>query len=184
MGARGACGSAPIYPRAFAQLIEPPVVERVPFGDVIRDHWSVSGKGVPGFRAGIASNYIVGRNLTLLSPAAIFCAQNRIGEVAMASLGSNPFPDAQPQFLAAFSRAVKLGVGLNLKIVTPYARLTKAAVIRRGRDLPLRLTVSCIRPRGIEHCGACTKCAERAQAFRAARVKDPTSYKRAPGSLV
>jgi 7-cyano-7-deazaguanine synthase len=165
--------------RAFGRsAIEPVAVLRMPIDDLTPRHWSVSGRGVPGFSAAMSSNYIVGRNLSLLSKAAIFCAQNRIGEIAMAALGSNPFPDANPRFLRALSQAVKLGIGLDLRIVTPYAHLTKADVIARGHDLPLRLTVSCIRPIGIRHCGACTKCAERIEGFRAAGVPDPTSYRR------
>ena len=156
--------------------IEPIKVLHVPMSDLARDHWSVTGRGVPGYRAAISSNYIVGRNLSLLSRTAIFCAQNRIGEVAIAVLRGNPFPDAQPRFFRAFERAVTFGVGLRLRIATPYARLTKAQVIRHGCDLPLRLTVSCIRPAGIRHCGACTKCAERAAGFRSAGVTDPTAY--------
>src|SRR5690349_4887845 len=61
----------------------------LPMGDVARGHWSFGGKGVPGYRAALESNYIAGRNLGLLSKAAIFCAKNRIGEVAMAPLMSN-----------------------------------------------------------------------------------------------
>jgi 7-cyano-7-deazaguanine synthase len=158
--------------------IAPVTILHLPITARAGDHWSVTGRGVPGYRAAIASNYIMGRNLSLLSQAAIFCAQNRIGAIAIATLGGNPFPDAQPRFFRAFARAVKLGVGLDLKIRAPYARLTKANVIRRGRDLPLHLTVSCIRPRGLRHCGACTKCAERAAGFRAAGIADPTVYSR------
>ncbi len=167
---------AAIEPIRIAPTIEQIRVLHLPMNDLARDHWSVTGRGVPGYRAAISSNYIVGRNLSLLSKTAIFCAQNRIGEIAIAVLRGNPFPDAQPRFFRAFERAVTFGVGLRLRIATPYARLTKAQVIRHGRDLPLRLTVSCIRPVGIRHCGACTKCAERAAGFRAAGVADPTAY--------
>ena len=156
--------------------IAPITVLDLPAAAPNREHWSVSGRDVPGYRAAISSNHIVGRNLSLLSSAAIFCAHKRIGEIAMAPLGDNPFPDAQPRFFRAFERAVALGVGLRLRIATPYARLSKADVVRRGRDLPLRLTVSCILPAGIRHCGACTKCAERVAGFRTAGVDDPTVY--------
>jgi len=40
------------------------------------------------------------------------------------------------------------------------------------------LTLSCTRPRGLRHCGGCTKCAERQHAFAAAGVPDPTRYVR------
>jgi 7-cyano-7-deazaguanine synthase len=161
--------------------IEPVAVLDLPMTDIAREHWSVTGRGVPGYRAKVESNYIVGRNLSLIVKAAIFCAHNRIGEIAMAPLESNPFPDARPQFFRAIERAVLLGVGLPLRIRTPFAGMTKAQVIRKGRALHLELTLTCASPRGATHCGRCTKCAERAQGFAAARVPDPTRYARPPG---
>jgi 7-cyano-7-deazaguanine synthase len=155
-------------------------VLQLPMGDVAGGHWSITGRKVPGYRAAVSSNYILGRNLSLLAKAAIFCAYNRIGEIAMAPLESNPFPDARPEFFRALERAVDLGVGLKLKILTPYVGMTKGEVIRRGENLPLRFTVTCARPKGITHCGRCTKCAERIEGFREAGVPDPTEYARRP----
>ena len=158
--------------------IEKVAVLDFPTADVVGDHWTVTGKGVPGYRAALASNYIPGRNLSLLSKAAIFCARNRIGEIAMAPLHSNPFPDARPEFFRAFEKTVSIGMQLPLRVLTPFARLDKAGVIKKGRGLPLQLTLSCARPRGAIHCGACTKCAERIQGFRDAGIPDPTRYAR------
>jgi len=160
--------------------IEALTILKLPMGDISGDHWSMTGRNVPGYNATLASNYIPGRNLSLLAKTAIFCARARIGEIAMALLESNPFPDARPEFFRAFARAVELGVGIKLKISTPFAGMTKAEVVRRGADLPLELTVSCVRPSGIVHCGACTKCAERVEGFVVAGVDDPTAYARKP----
>ena len=159
--------------------IRPLVILDLPYGDIAPDHWSVTGTKVPGYRAPTESNYIIGRNLSLLAKAAIFCAYNRIGALAMAPLDANPFPDAQPRFFAAMTHAIDLGVGLKLKIKTPFLGLSKAQVIRRGRDLPFALTFSCARPKRGLHCGECTKCAERIESFRQAGVADPTRYARA-----
>jgi 7-cyano-7-deazaguanine synthase len=160
--------------------IEPLTILKLPMGDVSGDHWSVTGRKVPGYNATLASNYIPGRNLSLLSKTSIFCARERIGEIALAPLESNPFPDARPQFFRAFARAVDLGVGIKLKISTPFAGMTKAEVIRRGAGLPLELTVSCARPNRNVHCGDCTKCAERVEGFAEAAVDDLTIYARKP----
>lgn len=151
-------------------------VLQLPMGDVAGGHWSMTGRKVPGYRAAVSSNYILGRNLSLLAKAAIFCAYNRIGEIAMAPLESNPFPDARPKFFRTLERAIDLGLGLKLTILTPYVGMTKGEVIRRGANLPLRFTVTCARPEGITHCGRCTKCAERIEGFREAGVADPTEY--------
>ena len=160
--------------------IEHVTVLKLPMGDLNGDHWSVTGRGVPGYDANLASNYILGRNLSLLAKAAIFCGKNRIGEIAMAPLESNPFPDARPEFFRAFARAVELGVGIKLRIRTPFAGMSKADVVQRGAGMPLELTVSCARPKGNVHCGACTKCAERVEGFLEAGVPDPTHYARKP----
>lgn len=160
--------------------INPITLLKLPMNDVSGDHWSMTGRNVPGYNAGLASNYIPGRNLSLLSKTSIFCARARIGEIALAPLESNPFPDARPEFFRAFARAVELGVGLKLKISIPFAGMTKADVIRRGADLPLELTVSCARPKGHIHCGDCTKCAERVEGFVESAVEDRTVYARKP----
>ncbi|MGH7815432.1 MAG: 7-cyano-7-deazaguanine synthase [Candidatus Binataceae bacterium] len=167
--------------RRFAGALNRPNVERIavlalPMRDVAGDHWSVTGRGIPGYRARTESNYLAGRNLALLAKGAIFCARNRIGEIAMAPLRANPFPDARPEFFRAVERAAYLGLGLKLRVATPYLKLTKAKVIEKGRGLPLQFTISCARPRGAIHCGRCTKCAERVEAFRAAGISDPARY--------
>jgi 7-cyano-7-deazaguanine synthase len=171
--------------RRFVSALKLPNVKPVtalslPMGDLSADHWSMTGRNVPGYNASLASNYILGRNFTLLTKAAIFSAREQIGEIAMAPLESNPFPDARPEFFRAFARAVELGVGIKLAIRTPFAGKSKADVVRAGAGMPLELTVSCARPAGIVHCGACTKCAERVEGFLEAGVPDPTHYARKP----
>jgi len=141
-----------------------------------RAHWSVSGRGVPGRRAALASNYLPGRNLLLGSLAAVHCVRHRIRTIALALLADNPFPDATPRFLADLGRVAGRALGTRLVVRAPFRRLDKAQVIRRGRHLPLALTLSCARPHGLRHCGTCTKCAERQRAFAAAGVPDPTTY--------
>lgn len=160
--------------------VEPVRILKLPMGDLASDHWSVTGSGVPGYDAALASNYILGRNLTLLAKAAIFCGRERVGEIALAPLESNPFPDARPEFFRAFGKAVELGVGIKLRVRTPFAGFSKADVVRSGTGMRLELTVSCAQPRGNLHCGECTKCAERVQGFLEAGIADPTLYAKKP----
>jgi len=47
-------------------------------------HWSVSGRGVPGRRAAVSSNYLPGRNLLLGGLGAVHCARYRIPALALA----------------------------------------------------------------------------------------------------
>jgi 7-cyano-7-deazaguanine synthase len=69
-----------------------------------------------------------------------------------------------------------------MTIEAPFAALHKADVIRRGVELgvPLELTLSCMQPKDGLHCGRCSKCRERRDAFRQAGVTDPTPYRHAP----
>ncbi len=158
--------------------LAPLAVLDLPVGDLYGDHWSLTGRDSPGFDAALDSNYLPGRNLLLLSKVAIFCALNDVGRVAMAPLADNPFSDGTPEFFRAFETAAGAGLGVSLAIDLPFRGSDKASVIRRGRDLPLELTFSCIRPEDLDHCGDCTKCAERQHGFAAAGVADLTRYRR------
>jgi 7-cyano-7-deazaguanine synthase len=80
------------------------------------------------------------------------------------------------------ARALSLGLGARIAIEAPYAQLHKADVIRIGAGLqvPLELTLSCMQPVNGMHCGRCSKCRERRDAFVEAGVADPTTYAEKP----
>jgi len=100
----------------------------------------------------------------------------------MGPLAGNPFPDATPQFFAAMSHALSLGLASPIAVETPLASMHKAEVIRLGKTLgvPLELTLSCMQPAGGQHCGRCSKCRERRDGFLEAGVEDPTVYRTPP----
>jgi 7-cyano-7-deazaguanine synthase len=149
---------------------EPLTILHFPTSDLYDNHWSTTGQKVPGPKTRDEAVYLPGRNLMLLSKAAVFCALRGIPVIAVGSLGHNPFPDATPKFFRNFARLS------GVKIVAPFRRLAKAEVIRRGRHLPLRLSFSCLAPKNGRHCGRCNKCAERRRAFREASMEDLTRY--------
>src|SRR5262249_58342389 len=91
----------------------------------------------------------------------LWCHMHGVPEIALAPLDSNPFPDATPEFFAALGDCVNMAMGGVVRILRPYAHLSKTDVIRRGRGLPFEETFSCIRPVAGGHCGWCNKCAER-----------------------
>jgi 7-cyano-7-deazaguanine synthase len=140
-------------------------------------HWAVRGEP-PGYHTPDHDVYLPGRNIVLLSKAGVFCAAHGIGRLVLGTLDHNPFPDATPAFRSAIAHALSLGLSVPLTIDAPFARVNKAEVIRRGTALgvPLALTLSCMNPAGQWHCGACSKCRERRDAFREARIDDPTRY--------
>jgi 7-cyano-7-deazaguanine synthase len=60
--------------------------------------------------------------------------------------------------------------------------MDKPEVVKLGIALgvPLEFTLSCMNPTDGRHCGQCSKCRERQDAFRQAGVPDPTTYVTAP----
>ena len=77
------------------------------------------------------------------------------------------------------ANALSLGLAHELSIVAPLTKHHKADVIALGIELkvPLELTLSCMQPENGLHCGLCSKCRERRDAFNEAGVPDLTDYK-------
>jgi 7-cyano-7-deazaguanine synthase len=157
-------------------------------------HWAIDGRP-PDYHTADEDVYLPGRNIVLLGKAAIYCATAGVDRLVLGTLGHNPFPDATPAFRAAMAAALSLGLAHPLIIDAPFATATKADIITRGVGLgvPLELTLSCMNPRieavpapaGLQrtggaprfvHCGTCSKCRERHDAFIEAGVVDPTTY--------
>jgi len=152
------------------QILEMPVADLYP------DHWSIRGDNVPDADTPDEAVFLPGRNVFLLSKAIVWCHLHGVPAVALGTLAANPFPDATPAFVAAFQRVVNEAVGGSVRVERPYAGLAKTDVLRRGRDLPLEWTFSCLRPVGMQHCGRCNKCGERRRAFAEAGIPDRTPY--------
>lgn len=144
-------------------------------------HWALRGEP-PAFDTADEDVYLTGRNVVLLSKAAIYCAQERIPRIALGPLAGNPFPDATREFFNAMARALSLGLAHDLEVATPFAAMHKVDVVRLGVELgvPLERTLSCMNPRDGLHCGRCSKCRERCDAFAEAGVADATAYATPP----
>jgi 7-cyano-7-deazaguanine synthase len=163
---------------AFASRVRPPVALELTMRDVYpSSHWAIQGVP-PAYDTPDEHVYLAGRNVVLLTKAGVFCEQRHIGRIAIGPLAGNPFPDATPAFFTTMGQALSLGLAHAIEIVAPFRDLHKSDVIRLGRQLgvPLELTLSCMRPSHGAHCGACSKCRERHDAFVEAGVGDPTTY--------
>jgi 7-cyano-7-deazaguanine synthase len=167
--------------RSFLAAIASPALKplsilEMPVADLYSAHWSLTGIGVPGADTPDDAVFLPGRNVLLLAKAMLWCHLRGVPAVALAPLEGNPFPDATPAFFRAYQDVVNQAVGGSVRIMEPYRGLSKAAVLLRGRHLPLAKTFSCIRPADGNHCGACNKCAERRHAFAVAGLLDQTPY--------
>jgi 7-cyano-7-deazaguanine synthase len=162
----------------FAGHIRPLVSLDVTMRDVYGGaHWAVTGTP-PAYDTPDEDVYLAGRNIILLAKAGVYCASAGIHRVAIGPLAGNPFPDATPAFFAAMAQALALGLGHTIDVEAPFVTFEKADVIRLGQSLgvPMEISMSCMNPQGDRHCGLCSKCRERRDAFDEAGVPDLTAY--------
>jgi 7-cyano-7-deazaguanine synthase len=140
-------------------------------------HWAIAGTP-PAYDTPDEDVYLHGRNVALISKAAVYAATRNISRIVLAPLAGNPFPDATPEFLSAFSTALSLGLDAPIEVAAPFSMMHKEDVVKRGAALgvPFELTLSCMNPAGMTHCGLCSKCRERRDAFHDAGIADPTTY--------
>ena len=166
---------------SFTQL-RPMKILTVDMTDVYpRTHWAIRGEA-PAFDTPDSDVYLEGRNVILLSKAAVYMARTRSPHVLIGLLAANPFPDSSRRFFDAMEVALSAGLAFDISIDAPFSAMTKADVIRLGQTLsvPFELTLSCMQPLDGEHCGRCSKCRERRDAFAEAGVEDPARYAAPP----
>jgi len=167
---------------AFSKRVLPPRTLQFDMRDIYPpSHWAIRGTP-PGFDTPDEDVYLVGRNVVLLTKAALVAATQKVPKVAIGPLAGNPFPDATPEFFSAMARALSLGLAHSIEILAPFAEMHKDEVIKLGVSLgvDLGLTLSCMNPTQGLHCGQCSKCRERRDAFASAGVEDPTRYATTP----
>lgn len=157
--------------------LTPLMILELPMKDLHAQHWSMSGDMVPDADSDDSEVYLPGRNLLLVSKAAVFCVQQKIDTLALAPLKGNPFPDASPKFFKDLWNVVDEALHSKLKVEAPFIAKTKKEVMKKAaKSMPIELTFSCINPVEFYHCGQCNKCAERQKAFIDAGLDDPTGY--------
>ncbi len=136
-------------------------------------------------RGALPNTYVPARNTIFIAFAlswadAVGATHVVIGANALDYSG---YPDCRPHYLRAMQKAGRLGTRLGaeknkpLRVWAPLLRLSKAAIIRKGRALhvPYELTWSCYQG-GRRPCGTCDSCRLRAEGFRVAGVSDPALY--------
>jgi len=137
--------------------------------------------------AGIPVTYVPARNTVFLS---LGLALAEVVDADRIVIGVNfvdysGYPDCRPEYIAAFQAVARLATrrgveGGTLAIEAPLISMSKADIIRRGRDLGIdySLTVSCYQADDEgQACGRCDSCRLRREGFAAAGVPDPTRYR-------
>ena len=108
------------------------------------------------------------RNGIMLSIAAGIAESNAMNGVLIANHSGDHsiYPDCRPEFIHAIDEAVRLGTYAGLRVLSPYAEMTKRdiALIGKGYGVNFSDTYSCYNG-GELHCGVCATCIERKEAL-------------------
>jgi 7-cyano-7-deazaguanine synthase len=129
----------------------------------------------------IPETYVPFRNTQLLAAAVAWAEVVGAGAVYFGAneVDYSGYPDCREAYFRAYQTLIDLGTRpeTHIHLVTPLLRLSKADIVRRGRELgaPLELSWSCYE-REDQACGLCGSCRLRRQAFQEAGVPDPIPY--------
>jgi 7-cyano-7-deazaguanine synthase len=141
------------------------------------------GRSAQDMSHGIPVTYVPARNTIFLSFALAWAEVLEAPDIFIGvnALDYSGYPDCRPEYIAAFENmanlATKSGVEgrLRVRIHTPLIRLSKAEIVKLGRDLGLDfgLTHSCYDPdREGRPCGQCDSCLLRRKGFEEAGIAD------------
>jgi 7-cyano-7-deazaguanine synthase len=132
---------------------------------------------------GIPVTYVPARNTIFLSYALAWAETLESAHIFIGvnALDYSGYPDCRPEFIEAYEHmanlATKAGVEgrTRLKIHTPLIGLSKAQIVKLGRELrvPFGLTHSCYDPAPDGRaCGQCDACLLRRKGFEEAGIED------------
>lgn len=139
------------------------------------------GKGESEISKEIPVTYVPARNSIFLSLAASLAEAKGAEAIYFGAnaLDYSGYPDCRPEFIEAFEEMIRRGTragseGRRIRVVAPLLRMTKAEIVRLGRELgvPFEWTWSCYDGKELP-CGECDSCILRAKGFREAGIDDP-----------
>lgn len=87
------------------------------------------------------------------------------------------YPDCRDNFMSAMGEATRLGTYVGVRVISPFKDQTKTDLIRLGTELSVgwERSYSCYNGQNV-HCGTCSTCFERREAFADSGTPDPTKY--------
>jgi 7-cyano-7-deazaguanine synthase len=142
------------------------------------------GRTTQEMSGSIPITYVPARNTVFLAFALAWAEVLGANDIFLGvnALDYSGYPDCRPEFIAAFEKLANLATKTGaegrqtLKIHTPLIALSKAEIIRFGRELGVDygLTSSCYdpSPAGVP-CGQCDSCLLRQKGFNENGVEDP-----------
>ena len=119
------------------------------------------------------------RNMILLSVAIAWASAVEFDSVAFgahAGVHTN-YPDCKQPFAQAMDAVARVCDWAPIEVLAPFVHWCKGDIVKRGIELnvPFERTWSCYNGRDF-HCGKCSTCMDRLQAFQQAGIPDPAKY--------
>lgn len=119
------------------------------------------------------------RNGIFLSIAAGIAASSHCEAILIAAHSGDHalYPDCTEAFMDAMGQAIEKGTYERLQILRPLIATDKEGIVELGVQLNVDFshTYSCYQGKE-NHCGVCTTCQERREAFVKTHTPDPTVY--------
>ncbi|MFT5468111.1 MAG: 7-cyano-7-deazaguanine synthase [Verrucomicrobiales bacterium] len=136
--------------------------------------------------ANMKSTVVPFRNGIMLSIAAGLANSHGAEGLVIAAHGGDHavYPDCREEFMKAIGDAIRLGTdpmdaedNPAVQLLRPFIAMRKEDIAARGHELNVDFakTWSCYKGGDI-HCGKCSTCVERREAFDLAGLADPTEY--------
>lgn len=146
-------------------------------GSALTDDIEVPPGGTP--EGEIPVTYVPARNTIFLSIALGWAEVLGAEDIFIGAnaVDYSGYPDCRPEYLRAFEEMANLATKasvegrMRFRVRAPLLRMTKAEIIRKGRDLGLdySLTLSCYNPSPDgKACGVCDSCLIRERGFKEA----------------
>lgn len=128
----------------------------------------------------LKTTVVPNRNAIFLSVAAGYAQSIGAKNIFFAAHYSDRgmYPDCREEFISSFENMTKLSLDDDtVSVSSPFATIKKYEVVKIGNSLnvPFELTWSCYEGKD-RHCGRCSACRERKNAFIEASVSDTTKY--------
>ncbi|BDB98206.1 7-cyano-7-deazaguanine synthase [Saccharolobus caldissimus] len=119
---------------------------------------------------------IIHRNLVIVPIAIAYAKQNGYKRVIMATIKEDC--EYEPNRRDIMEKLKELGEILGVRFETPFVNFPKYLLLKIGikSGLDPSLTYSCLLGHKY-HCGKCSQCLKRIEAFKQAKIRDPTIYK-------
>lgn len=113
--------------------------------------------------------YVPFRNGIMISIAAAYAETHDIPEILLCTHKSDVIcPDVSPEFMAAFTETINIGVKTKMKITvkSPFRDFTKTEIALKGLELnvPFELSWSCYNSI-VRECGQCSNCLDKIKAL-------------------